>query len=103
MDITKPEYWENQYINNRTVWDIGYISPPLKEYFDQINDKNIKILIPGCGNAYEADYLIHNGFKNVFLLDWSEKPLITSNCECLTSLNKILLTRTFSDMINNTI
>lgn len=75
MDITKPEYWENQYINNRTMWDIGYISPPLKEYFDQINYKNIKILIPGCGNAYEADYLIHNGFKNVFLLDWSEKAL----------------------------
>ena len=44
----------------------------MHNYFNQLTDKKIKILIPGCGNAYEADYLIGLGFKNVFVLDWSE-------------------------------
>ena len=46
-----------------------------KEYFDQLNDKDQKILIPGCGNAYEAEYLYQNGFKNIFLVDFSKKAL----------------------------
>jgi thiopurine S-methyltransferase len=68
-------YWDEKYKNGYTGWDIGYISTPLKEYFDGLTDKNIKILIPGGGNGYEAEYLFHNGFRNVYLLDISEFPL----------------------------
>ena len=67
--------WNQRYISNNTGWDIGYISTPIKEYIDQITNKNIKILIPGCGNAYEAEYLYKNGFKNIFLVDFSKKAL----------------------------
>ena len=67
--------WNQRYISNNTGWDIGYISTPIKEYIDQISNKNIKILIPGCGNAYEAEYLYQNGFKNIFLVDFSKKAL----------------------------
>ena len=56
--------WNQRYISNNTGWDIGYVSTPIKEYIDQITNKNIKILIPGCGNAHEAEYLFKNGFKN---------------------------------------
>jgi SAM-dependent methyltransferase len=52
---------------------LGGISRPMHNYFNQLTDKKIKILIPGCGNAYEADYLLELGFKKVFILDWSEK------------------------------
>jgi methyl halide transferase len=62
-------YWNNRYKNNETGWDIGYISTPLKSYFDQLQNKDLRILIPGCGNAYEAEYLHQQGFKNVFLID----------------------------------
>lgn len=64
-------YWDARYSENMAGWDIGYISTPIKEYIDQINDKSIKILIPGAGNAYEAEYLFLNGFKNVYVLDIS--------------------------------
>lgn len=50
-------YWENRYTNNLIGWNIGYISTPLKTYIDQIKDKSLKILIPGAGNSYEAEYL----------------------------------------------
>jgi SAM-dependent methyltransferase len=70
-------YWTNRYKGNKTGWDIGYPSTPLKEYIDQLTDKSIRILIPGCGNSYEADYLLQKGFTNITLIDISE---ILVNC-----------------------
>lgn len=69
------KYWDNLYLNNETKWDIGFPSTPLKNYIDQLTDKNISILIPGAGNAYEAIYLIEQGFKNVSVCDISMQPL----------------------------
>jgi thiopurine S-methyltransferase len=69
------QYWTNRYENQSTGWDIGYPSTPIKEYADQLTDKTISILIPGAGNAYEAEYLWKQGFKKVYILDISEYPL----------------------------
>ncbi len=69
------DFWENKYLNNKTGWDIGYIATPIKEYFDQFNDKTIRILVPGAGNAYEVEYLYNLGFKNIFLLDFAESAI----------------------------
>lgn len=68
-------YWSTRYQENNTGWDIGYPSTPLRTYIDQLTDKNLRILIPGAGNAYEAEYLCKSGFSNVFVLDISEEPL----------------------------
>lgn len=68
-------YWTQRYEEKRTGWDIGYPSTPLKEYIDQLQDKDVKILIPGAGNGYEASYLWEQGFKNVYVLDISQEPL----------------------------
>jgi hypothetical protein len=69
------DYWSERYTNEETGWDIGTPSTPLKEYINQLENKAIKILIPGCGNAYEAEYLFELGFKNVFIVDLSPIPL----------------------------
>jgi len=74
MDLNK-NFWDLRYQNNEIGWDIGYISTPLKKYIDQLTDKNIKILIPGGGNSYEAEYLHNLDFKNVFVLDISPTAL----------------------------
>jgi methyl halide transferase len=68
-------YWEERYLKGETGWDAGTITTPLKEYIDQLTDKNSKILIPGAGNGYEFDYLINKGFKNVYVVDIAETPL----------------------------
>jgi len=62
------DFWEEKYKHN-IGWDLGRVSMPLSEYFDQLHNKALKILIPGCGNAYEAEYLIKLGFQNVYVLD----------------------------------
>ena len=70
------QYWQNRYLNNETGWDVKEITKPLKDYVDQINNKDLSILIPGAGNGYEYEYLIQNGFSNVTVIDIAEQPLI---------------------------
>ncbi len=62
-------YWDNQYKTNATGWDLGKVSPPIKEYIDTLEEKNIRILIPGCGNSHEAEYLLSQGFTTITLID----------------------------------
>jgi hypothetical protein len=69
------DFWESRYANNNTGWDLGQPSTPLVEFIDQLPSKDLKILIPGCGNAYEAEYLIQQGFTNVHVIDLVEQPL----------------------------
>ena len=69
--LLNDEYWSQRYEDGQTGWDIGYVSTPLKEYFDQLTDKSLAILIPGCGNSYEAKYLLRHGFTNITLIDIS--------------------------------
>lgn len=61
--------WEELYQSKDTGWDIGYPSTPLKTYIDQIQNKQLQILIPGCGNAHEAEYLHKSGFVNTHIID----------------------------------
>jgi len=80
VEILDKQYWDNRYLNQQTGWDIGYVSTPLKQYFDTLTDKNISILIPGGGNSYEAQYLLELGFTNVTVVDISEVV-----CQTLTT------------------
>lgn len=68
-------YWSGRYENQSTGWDIGFPSLPLKTYIDQLEDKNLSILIPGAGNAYEAEYFFKEGFPYVHVIDISPAPL----------------------------
>lgn len=74
MNLNK-DFWEKRYETNETGWDVGEITTPLKDYIDQIENKDLKILIPGAGNGYEFDYLISKGFKNVWVVDIAKQPL----------------------------
>ena len=62
-------YWNNQYEANATGWDLGKVSPPIAAYIDKLTNKELRILIPGCGNTYEADYLLQKGFTNITVID----------------------------------
>ncbi len=68
-------FWNDAYKAANQGWDIGYASTPLVTYFDQLSNPNLKILIPGAGNAYEAEYLWNKGFKNLFVCDIAKTPL----------------------------
>lgn len=63
------KFWNERYLLNETGWDLAQVSPPLKAYIDQLTNKNLRILIPGCGNSYEAEYLLQNGFTDITIID----------------------------------
>jgi SAM-dependent methyltransferase len=69
--IHDENYWQQRYIQGDTGWDISHISIPLQSYFDQLTDKDISILIPGCGFGHEAIYLVQSGFTDVTALDFA--------------------------------
>ena len=75
MNELNRNYWETRWEKGETGWDIGHASPPITEYFDQVPNKAARILIPGCGNAWEAEYLNQQGFTNVFVIDISQNAL----------------------------
>jgi SAM-dependent methyltransferase len=64
-------FWSQRYTSQTAAWDLGQVSPPIQKYVAQITDKKWRILIPGCGNAYEALYLLEKGFSNITLIDIS--------------------------------
>ncbi len=67
-------FWNNRYLQEQTGWDTSSITPPLKAYIDQLTNKHIRILIPGCGNGYEAAYLQAQGFTAVSVIDIAAVP-----------------------------
>lgn len=82
MEHLSAEFWSDRYASSRTGWDLGEVSPPIKSYIDQLTNKELKILIPGCGNGYEAEYLWNQGFKNVHVVDLAAAPLENLNERC---------------------
>lgn len=62
-------FWDTRWQNQNTGWDLGEVSPAIKNYIDQLENKELKVLIPGAGNAYEAEYLISQGFTNITIID----------------------------------
>lgn len=70
------QYWTERYDTGKDGWDIGYVSTPIKEYIDQLTNKDIKILIPGAGNSHEAEYIHNQGFTNLYVCDLSTAPLV---------------------------
>jgi len=79
-------YWDNQYQAHTTGWDLGQVAPPIKSYIDTLQNKSIAILIPGCGNSYEADYLLQQSFTNITVIDIS--PTLVHSLETKFRNNK---------------
>ncbi|MEQ3654299.1 MAG: methyltransferase domain-containing protein [Dokdonia sp.] len=74
-NYTTSNYWQDRYEQGDIPWDLGKISPPIKNYMDEVDDKELCILIPGAGHAYEAAYLHQQGFTNVYVADIAAAPL----------------------------
>ena len=43
------DFWEKRYTDDDTGWDIGTVSTPIKRFVDSLENRDLKILIPGCG------------------------------------------------------
>lgn len=71
METLDAHYWDARYTENRTGWDVGEPTTPLRTFIDGLGDRDLRILVPGAGNAWEVEYLARQGFRDVHLLDWA--------------------------------
>ena len=89
------DFWQQRYADGTTGWDLGAVSPPLKAYFDQLTNKDLRILIPGGGRSYEAELLHKAGFRNVFVIDLTSAPFEDLLARCPDFLEEHLITGDF--------
>jgi SAM-dependent methyltransferase len=75
-------YWAGRYRTGETGWDIGHASTPLAAYADQLAPKDLRILVPGAGRAYEAEHLHRSGFTQVFVIDLTDAPFRDLRTRC---------------------
>jgi len=64
-------YWEDQYINQAAFWNAKSITTPLKDYINQLEDKSLRVLVPGLGHGHELIYLHKKGFVHSIGLDFT--------------------------------
>lgn len=72
-DSSKAEFWEQRYRDNATGWDFGGIPADFRKHIDTLPSPS-RVLIPGCGSAYEALHLAALGW-DVVAIDFSEAAL----------------------------
>lgn len=75
-------FWGTRYATGDTGWDLGAVSPPLRTWFDGFPGKELRILIPGGGRSWEAEYLHRKGFRHVHVVDLTDASLqeLTARC-----------------------
>ena len=78
------DFWNDRYATGDTRWDVGEVTTPLNTYFDQLTDKKLRILIPGGGRSYEAEYLHRLGFTDVSVIDLTGAPFKDLLARCPT-------------------
>lgn len=69
QDSSRPEFWESRYRDRVIPWDAGKVPECLPD-FARTLVPGARVLIPGCGSAYEAAYLAQNKL-HVLAIDFS--------------------------------
>jgi hypothetical protein len=64
VNSSNPEFWNTRYRSEKTPWDFHGIPKALQEFL-QSTTINGRVLIPGCGSAYEIKAFADAGWDPV--------------------------------------
>lgn len=64
-----PDFWDHRFRNATIPWDAGGVPQQLRDFARTV-PAGARVLVPGCGSAYEAGYLAQSGMT-VLALDFS--------------------------------
>src|SRR4026209_518638 len=67
-DPTRPEFWDNRFVAGKTPWDLHGVPQGLNAYLSRSTPG--RVLIPGCGSAYEVRAFSDAGWS-VTAIDFS--------------------------------
>ena len=78
-DPATPAFWDVRFRQKHTPWDAGSTPPDLSRYLIQ-NPGGGRVLIPGCGSAYEVRSFLENGYE-VIAIDFSRAAVEMATAE----------------------
>jgi SAM-dependent methyltransferase len=73
QDSSRPDFWDTRFRGGVTPWDAGGVPPRLALWL-QNKSPSLKVLIPGCGSAYEVRAFAESG-HDVLAIDFSDAAL----------------------------
>ena len=86
-DPSTPGFWDLRFREGRTPWDAGGVPGELAKYVAEDLKKG-RVLIPGCGAAYEAAALHESGYE-VVAIDFSPEA-VTAAIQTLGPLQGVV-------------
>jgi SAM-dependent methyltransferase len=72
QDSSRPEFWDARFRDHATPWDAGAAPAKLKKWLKAKPAR--RVLIPGCGSAYEVRLFAEHG-HDVMGIDFSDAAL----------------------------
>lgn len=88
-DSSLPDFWDTRYASNTMPWDAGQVPLALRRNVSRL-PPGARILIPGCGSAYELYYLVENGF-DALAIDFSPEAVQRAQRHAGCFADRILL------------
>lgn len=89
QDPATPAFWDARFRQKRTPWDAGSTPPDLERYLIE-NPGGGRVLIPGCGSAYEVRSFLEKGYE-VAAIDFSEAAVERARAELGPSHGAVVL------------
>lgn len=78
-DPATPTFWDVRFRQKRTPWDAGSTPPDLERYLT-VKRSGGRVLIPGCGSAYEVRSFSDKGYE-VVAIDFSQAAVERARAE----------------------
>jgi SAM-dependent methyltransferase len=72
-DPADAEFWDLRYQANFAPWDAGRVPERLRAFADAVPPRG-RVLVPGCGSAWDVRYLAERGW-DVVGIDFSRQAL----------------------------
>jgi SAM-dependent methyltransferase len=73
QDSSKPDFWDTRYRGGVTPWDARGVPPQLGAWLAE-HGRPQRVLVPGCGHAYEVTAFAQRG-HDVLAIDFSDAAL----------------------------
>jgi hypothetical protein len=72
-DPSEAEFWDLRYASRFAPWDAGRVPAQLQRFARQLPN-GVRVLVPGCGSAWDVRFLADSGL-NVTGLDFSAEAV----------------------------
>lgn len=74
-DSSRTQFWVKRWEKGAMPWDLGGIPPNLQSFLARIRTARARVLIPGCGSAYEVR-AFHEAGHEVTAIDFSGPAVV---------------------------